>query len=94
MLLHPARWHEAEGEWTWLPPDSHVPLYYHTGKEIRFRVHSVRFNPEPTLASQQAQRERGEEAEGTEARPHVPMAVAGRADLDGLGMALWDWGGE
>jgi DNA-directed RNA polymerase subunit E'/Rpb7 len=90
MLLAPAQWQESAAEWLWTQDDS-PPLYYQRGAKIRFRVHAVRFRGLPSLVEQAAQRERGEAVEGTEGRPHVPMAIEGRADAQGLGMVNWNW---
>jgi hypothetical protein len=64
-------------------------LFFERGLALRFKVQSVRFNPVPTLAEQQAQAEEGEPVVGSSERPHVPMEVVGRADGDGLGMVHW-----
>ena len=73
--------------WRWQMGDQ--DLYFELGLPLRFKVQSVRFNPVPTLATQQQQQQEGRAVEGTSERPYAPMEVVGRVDDDGLGMVHW-----
>ncbi len=93
LLLQPAKFSEAEREWYWEMDDS-TPLFYTRGGDVRFKVHGVSYTPIPSLQAQTEQKKAGNAVLGSAEAPHVPMAVVGRADSNGLGMICWDWGDD
>jgi len=91
MLPQPAVWKSAEREWAWRVEDGDQELFFGRNAEIRFRVDSVDYPPLPSLQAQAEDRAAGNPVLGTAERPHVPMAIVGRADATGLGMTAWGW---
>ncbi|PSC70715.1 DNA-directed RNA polymerase III subunit RPC8 [Micractinium conductrix] len=91
-MPEPSYWHEADEAWLWRVEGQ--DLFFEKGLPLRFKVQSVRFHAEPTLAEQQAQKEEGVAVVGTTERPFVPMEVMGKADGDGLGMVHWYAAGD
>lgn len=86
-MPEPSFWKGDDEAWLWKVEGQ--DLFFERGLPLRFKVQIVRFNPVPTLASQQKQQQEGEPVVGTSDRPFVPMEVVGRADGDGLGMVHW-----
>lgn len=88
-LQEPSVYDETEKLWVWRYDDN--DMYMDLDELVRFKVHSVRFNPTPTPL--QLQNATGDDKLlGTAARPFAPMQIVGEINGDGLGLCSW-WNG-
>mmetsp|Transcript_8920 Transcript_8920/g.19028 ORF Transcript_8920/g.19028 Transcript_8920/m.19028 type:complete len:205 (-) Transcript_8920:682-1296(-) len=85
-LQDPSFFDDQEKLWVWKFDGN--DMYMDLGEEVRFRVHTLRFQAPPTPLQQQ--NATGEERLlGTAAKPFSPFEVVGEINGDGLGLTSW-----